>query len=158
MTEEELPEPELAYTTPKLQQRSVVATSKEVQAFGEMLAQAAWTRGFYGAHRRAFVADGSNSNWGVWERHFSNFVAITDFIHALSYVFHGAMAGRSFADGWAAYSEWISHVWAGQIEPEFSQLYTFYVTADDGARLWVNDQLVVTRTFYATPTANVARG
>ena len=40
-----------------------------------------------------------------------------------------------------------SVAWVGQIEPEFSQLYTFYVTADDGARLWVNDQLLVTRTF-----------
>ncbi len=45
-----------------------------------------------------------------------------------------------------------SVAWVGQIEPEFSQLYTFYVTADDGARLWVNDQLLVTRTFFAAPT------
>lgn len=44
-----------------------------------------------------------------------------------------------------------SVAWLGQIEPEFSQLYTFYVTADDGARLWVNDQLVVAQTFAATP-------
>ena len=44
-----------------------------------------------------------------------------------------------------------SVAWTGQLEPEFSQLYTFYVTADDGARLWVNDQLIVTRTFYAAP-------
>lgn len=40
-----------------------------------------------------------------------------------------------------------SVAWSGQIEPEFSQNYTFYVTADDGARLWVDDQLLVTRTF-----------
>lgn len=45
-----------------------------------------------------------------------------------------------------------SVAWSGQIEPEFSQLYTFYVTADDGARLWVNDQLVLLRSFYATPS------
>ena len=45
-----------------------------------------------------------------------------------------------------------SVVWTGQIEPEFSQLYTFHVTADDGARLWINDQLLVTRTFYAAPS------
>jgi len=45
-----------------------------------------------------------------------------------------------------------SVAWTGQLEPEFSQLYTFYVTADDGARLWVNDQLLVTRTFYAAPS------
>lgn len=43
-----------------------------------------------------------------------------------------------------------SVVWTGQVEPEFAELYTFYVTADDGVRLWVNDQLVVARTFAAT--------
>ena len=43
-----------------------------------------------------------------------------------------------------------SIVWSGQVDPEFNSLYTFYVTADDGARLWINDQLVVCRTFVAT--------
>ena len=43
-----------------------------------------------------------------------------------------------------------SVAWTGQVEPEFSQLYTFHITADDGARLWVNDQLVAVRTFYTT--------
>ncbi len=42
-----------------------------------------------------------------------------------------------------------SVAWSGQLEPEFSALYTFYVTADDGARLWVNDQLLVTRSVLA---------
>ena len=40
-----------------------------------------------------------------------------------------------------------SVAWTGQVEPEFSQLYTFHVTADDGARLWVDDRLLVARTF-----------
>jgi hypothetical protein len=109
-------EPPATYTAPELEQRSVVATRQDVHALGAILAQAAWARGFYGAARRAFVADGSNANWGVWERHFANFTPIVDFIHALSYVFQAAMAGRSFAQGWAAYTEWIAHVWAGQIE------------------------------------------
>ncbi len=42
-----------------------------------------------------------------------------------------------------------SIAWSGQVEPAFSALYTFYVTADDGARLWVNDQMVVCRTYAA---------
>jgi hypothetical protein len=33
--------------------------------------------------------------------------------------------------------------WAGQIIPRFSEVYTFRITADDGARLWINGQLVV---------------
>jgi hypothetical protein len=41
-----------------------------------------------------------------------------------------------------------SVAWAGQVEPQFGELYTFYVTADDGARLWVDDQLIVGRTFF----------
>lgn len=42
-----------------------------------------------------------------------------------------------------------SVAWAGQVEPEFSEPYTFIVTADDGARLWVNDQLMALRAFYS---------
>ena len=37
--------------------------------------------------------------------------------------------------------------WSGQLEPEYSELYTFYVTADDTAKLWLDDQVIVGRTF-----------
>ncbi len=40
-------------------------------------------------------------------------------------------------------------VQSGQIEPQFSELYTFYVTGD-GVRLWVDDRLVVARTMIQT--------
>jgi uncharacterized repeat protein (TIGR01451 family) len=33
--------------------------------------------------------------------------------------------------------------WTGQVEPRYSQTYTFYTTTDDGARLWVNGVLLV---------------
>jgi hypothetical protein len=114
--------PALLYTAPLLEQRSVLATRGDVHQFGDLLAQAAWARGFYAAQRRAFVADGSSANWGVWQRHFSNFTPVVDFIHALTYVFSAAMAGRSFALGWAAYTEWIGQVWAGNIEPVIAAL------------------------------------
>lgn len=54
----------------ELSQRSVVATRESVEQFAPMLAQAAWQRGFAGAKRQAFVADGSAGNWGVWRRYF----------------------------------------------------------------------------------------
>lgn len=41
-----------------------------------------------------------------------------------------------------------SVAWSGQLEPEFSENYTFYVTADDGAQLWVDDKLVAARSFF----------
>ncbi len=33
--------------------------------------------------------------------------------------------------------------WTGQIQPAYSETYTFYTLSDDGVRLWVNGQLVV---------------
>lgn len=33
--------------------------------------------------------------------------------------------------------------WTGRVEPEFSETYTFYTRSNDGARLWVNDELVI---------------
>jgi autotransporter-associated beta strand protein len=41
-----------------------------------------------------------------------------------------------------------SVAWTGQIEPAFTELYTFYVTADDAVRLWVDDQCLLARSFY----------
>ena len=33
--------------------------------------------------------------------------------------------------------------WTGQVVPQFTETYTFYTISDDGVRLWVNGQLVV---------------
>jgi hypothetical protein len=33
--------------------------------------------------------------------------------------------------------------WTGQVMPQFTETYTFYTRTDDGARLWVNGQLLV---------------
>lgn len=32
--------------------------------------------------------------------------------------------------------------WTGSVQPQFDEAYTFYATADDGVRLWVNGQLL----------------
>jgi len=33
--------------------------------------------------------------------------------------------------------------WSGQVQPLYSETYTFYTTSDDGVRLWVNGQLII---------------
>ena len=33
--------------------------------------------------------------------------------------------------------------WTGQVQPEFSETYTFVANTDDGVKLWVNDQLII---------------
>lgn len=35
--------------------------------------------------------------------------------------------------------------WKGQIEPKYSGEYTFYVTSNNGRRLWINNQLIIDR-------------
>jgi hypothetical protein len=34
-------------------------------------------------------------------------------------------------------------MWTGAVQPQFNETYTFYTTTEDGARLWVNGQLII---------------
>jgi hypothetical protein len=101
---------------PQVLVKSVVATSGDVDAFGPRLAAAAYERGFFAAPRQAFLADGSETNWGVWRRYFSHFTPILDFVHALMYVYAAAMTGRPPGEGWSDYCQWAQWLWAGQID------------------------------------------
>jgi hypothetical protein len=111
-----------ATTTPKPRVRTMIATRKPAPRFGEILAWAAWTRGFTAAGRKAFVADGASTNWTIQKQWFSDYVPILDFIHALSYVFAAAMTGRGFRAGWEAYTDWIQQVWSGRVEEVITAL------------------------------------
>jgi hypothetical protein len=106
---------EQAYEPPEVLTRQVVASRGCWPAFAPLVAAAAWALAFQGAARRAFVGDGSANNWTLQRRFFGSFVPILDFIHALSYVFAAATAGRKFAVGWACYREWITWVWQGEV-------------------------------------------
>lgn len=107
--------PKPTWTPPEVIEKRLVGSRVRWPYFGPILAQAAWAWGFFAAARRAFIADGSDNNWAIWRRHFSSFEPILDFIHALSYVFASATAGRSFPDGWRIYQEWIAWTWKGEI-------------------------------------------
>jgi hypothetical protein len=101
---------------PKTLVKSVVATSGNVEVFGPLLAQAAYERGFHAAQRKAFVGDGSSTNWSVYRRYFSHYIAILDFVHALMYVYAAAMAGRAASEGWLYYRDWAQWLWAGEVD------------------------------------------
>jgi hypothetical protein len=49
-------------------------------------------------------------------------------------------------------ADYFSARWSGQVQPFYSQTYNFYTSSDDGSRLWVNGQLVVTNWFTQGPT------
>lgn len=100
---------------PEVLVKSVVATSGDVDAFGPLLANAAYERGFHAAERKAFVADGSATNWGVWRKFFSHYTPILDFVHALMYVYAAAMAGRGANEGWSYYRGWAQWLWSGEV-------------------------------------------
>ena len=100
---------------PEADERRVVASRQDVYQFGPLLAAAACGLGLFAAARRAFVADGLSENWSVHKRYFARWTAVLDFVHALTYVYAAAMAGRTFAEGWPVYARWIRWVWAGQV-------------------------------------------
>jgi hypothetical protein len=100
---------------PQVQAKRLLGSRQSWEAFGPMVAQAAWAMGLFGAARRAFVGDGAENNWTIWRGFFGSFEPILDFIHALSYVYAAAHAGRDRAAGWKCYREWIGWVWQGQV-------------------------------------------
>jgi len=100
---------------PKRLVRSVVASRKCAEDFGPMVHQAAWERNFFGAKRRAYLGDGLPVNWTIQRRLFASFTPILDFVHALSYIFSAAFAGRPQSEGIGIYKRWIQAVWSGQV-------------------------------------------
>ena len=113
---------EARWQPPEVQAKQLVATRQPWEQFGPMVAAAAWALGFFAAPRKAFVADGAENNWTVHRQLFSSFVPILDFIHALSYVFASAMAGRDFREGWEVYERWIQWVWSGDVAKVIAEL------------------------------------
>ncbi len=49
-------------------------------------------------------------------------------------------------------SDLFSVRWTGQVQPEFSETYRFYVYVDDGVRLWVDNELIIDRWIDQPPT------
>lgn len=110
---------------PKTVSREVLASRKlSAPQFGLLMASYAWSMGFFQAQRKGFVGDGSSANWGIWEARFKayGFVPILDFIHALTYVYNGALAGRTPSDGWEIYRRWIGWVWQGRVAEVIAEL------------------------------------
>ena len=117
--------PSVAYPQPpKVVSRDIVATLQSSRDFGPMLAARAWELGMFGSPRKAYVGDGSSWLWTIWEQYFKpfGFVAILDVIHALTYVYAAAMAGRTDAEGWPVYVRWITSVWQGEVSQVIVEL------------------------------------
>jgi hypothetical protein len=129
--------------------RGVLASRACSDDFGPMVHQAAWERNFFGARKPVFLGDGLPVNWTIHRQHFSTFTPILDFVHALSYVFAAAFAGRTPAEGAAMYRGWIQTVWSGrtaailpELEARSAELGAAPAgCADSDPRLLVSDAL-----------------
>jgi hypothetical protein len=108
-------QPARVWQPPQVQEQRVLASRPSWEAFGPLVAAAAYAMGLFGAARRAFLGAGAENNWTVWRCFFASFEPILDFIHALSYVYAAAPAGRGKTEGWKCYGEWSRWVWQGQV-------------------------------------------
>jgi hypothetical protein len=107
---------------PKRLVRSVLASRARSEDFGPMMHQAAWGRNFFGAKRQVFLGDGAAVNWTIHREHFSTFLPVLDFVHALSYVFAAAFAGQPLSEGTEVYRRWIQAVWSGHVATILAEL------------------------------------
>ncbi len=108
--------PDDRHGRPEVLVRSVVATRGGQEVFGKRLVAEAHSRGFHAARRKAFVADGSASNWTVHRKYFSHYTPIVDFTHAICYVYAAAMAGRSGPAAWDDYVCWAQWLWESAVD------------------------------------------
>lgn len=101
--------------------------------FGPLVAGEAQRRGFYAAGRRAFLGDGQAWNWTLHERHFSDFVPITDFVHPLGYLYDAAQA-LAPSDAWPVCLRAAEACWQGRVGEVLAALREWqrqHPTADD---------------------------
>lgn len=96
--------------------QTIVATRQGYDHLGLALAAEAYRRGFNKSKVKAFMGDGLKVNWSLWATHFSHYTPIVDIMHALAYVYGGAIAscGR-IEDGWQLYVQWLQWTWSGEV-------------------------------------------
>lgn len=107
---------------PRVLTRNVVAMRATSEQFGEHVAALAWECGFAAAPRKAFVADGQETNWTLWKRRFSHYTPILDFVHAVCYVFQAAAAARPLDELAEVYRRWAQAVWSGRVRDVIVEL------------------------------------
>lgn len=103
--------------------RTVLSSLAGPREFGRQVQREARRRRFDEAQAKAYLGDGLPWNWSIWKAHFSDYTAILDFIHAISYLFAAAKAVHAAAeDAWAQYQAWMRGAWRGEIEQVLEEL------------------------------------
>jgi hypothetical protein len=99
--------------------RTVVATTRDNEAFGWQVAAEVHRRGLDRARRKACLGDGSQAIWALFAFHLAaaSFVAILDFAHLLVYLYAAAQAaaGKAADAAWGLYTRWLCWAWSGKV-------------------------------------------
>ena len=110
-------EPAVVATRPRVLVKTAVATRRDTEAFGWMVAAEAKRRGFYEAVRAAVVGDGGNWIEPLGALHFPGFTQVLDFLHLLVHLYAASMAAfeKDAAKAWSLYEGMMRAAWAGRI-------------------------------------------
>lgn len=128
--------------------RSCLSSLCTSDDFGPLVAGEAQRRGFYQAVKRAFLGDGQAWNWTLQERHFPDFVPITDFVHPLGYLYEAAQALAS-TDAWSVCLRAAEAVWQGRVGDVLAALRQWqaeHPTAEDEQLAPHDPRTVIART------------
>lgn len=106
--------------------RTILSSMKSSTEFGEQMSREAKRRRFGKSSRKAFVGDGLSCNWTIHAKHFSDYVPILDFVHAVSYLYRAARlcCGRD-GEAWTTYSRWMTLAWQGRIAAVLGELVVY---------------------------------
>lgn len=103
--------------SPQVKRRDVVATVDKGHRIGAQLLARAWRLGMLQSPFKAFVGDGSAWIWTIHARYFKpyGFTPVLDIIHAVTYVYAAAMAGRTRREAGPVYRQWVRWLWSGEL-------------------------------------------
>lgn len=141
--------------------RTCVSSLASSAKFGPMMAAEADARGFFTAGKQAFLGDGQACNWTIQRRWFPTFVAITDFVHAVEYIYSAAKAiHEDEATRWRQYLCWATACWQGQVENIVEELRQWQARVGplpDGEEVSETDPRKILRTTVTYLTNNGCR-
>jgi len=112
---------------PKRLMRTCVSSMASSDDFGPLVAGEAQRRGFYDAPRQAFLGDGLGWNWTLHKTYFSDFVAIVDFVHPLSYIYNAAQVIAP-DNPWSFYLQASTDCWQGRVADLLERLRAWQAT------------------------------
>jgi hypothetical protein len=107
--------------------RTVVASMADSETFGWQVAAEIKRRGLNRARRKAYVCDGQQYNWTLFEMHLRpwGFIAVLDFVHLLAYLHDAAYAWKKDRTrAWKQYVQWLRWAWSGRIKALLTSLRT----------------------------------